>query len=1346
MSIVFLKTELETLASLAKKRNVHLQQAIEESLRIAEVVGDDADLAKLRDFPSFVTPFFMACSAANAKSCASALQCLQTMAIASAIAPERLSDLLQSLLEAAQLGIGIQLKILQLLPMMLQSYAAEINGNLVVELLRVCAELQGTNKLGVVHNTAYATLQQLITTLFDRIGKLHGEEVTVDVCGSSYTVDSLVRDCVLILDDLCDVAEGGQPKFCKFGTLPLSFTLEFLELTLTNHAQVFHTYKVFSVILRQRISQLLIRLFKETPEFSITLRTVRIFYLLIRRHLKIISAEAEILISLLTNTIPADNPTWKRVLCLEVFQGVFLEISLVYQIYELYDAQQRLGLENLLQTLSSALASGQLRLNTDKNVQELSKQATMRVPCIDLLDKAEPPRVPPLYLDYLTLVCATSLADGLNRLAVRRTDEECDHEHLPGLYNTVSLPLLNSFTILLGAAMDLELYRQVVRSVQRLAHSAGILEFGSIRDDYMKLLAQFGHFSSDKSQLPRSILCIRALFNVGYALGNQLGTSWSIIVRFIEEIAAETGIEESTAARLLAVDEESEGPIEASLRRLIDQSNDFNDQAFIDFLTALSNNMEQIDLAVFHALCLANVNRLAVAGKPWDAATSKLLDLNHKQGPLRRKSAAVLDHVVLSTMKFADDPKAHRAVITAISRQANVPTDQNDADAIAVQVAAINALNQLLDQYGSKLEAGWEEVFQVISSGLRPEAGSEAVELVKGSFQSLELVCSDFLEIIPYPCVVDLTLCLDRFARQTLDLNTAFTATSRFWAVCDHLMTEPDETFPAVATVEQLLAMSREGAHKKVALWMLAQIKLGQIANEPQHQIKTGAIQIFFRLFEAHGGNLSLGAWETCQKLVFDVVMTVAADEKPTERDETLGLIVSGLGSLWTSSLEQFIKSEDFEIYWSKLMNYFNQVSAISPVIALAVYRAVSTLLESDYAKKLAPKPIWKLWVSQNTSPAAQPERVAVQSLQELVGLYTLLTSVYQLTIAEEEQAITLLANCAQYPHAGSIVSKDQLTPLQQASMDQLTKFDVSTQPLAVRLVQVMSKLSRLAYSDETTNPPLFRNLSASAQSYLLELLNSSSLFDVLDPQTALSTMQSAVMLLENASEREQAVEAFLRLVPKCVQVTPKEAYPLAVQGGKSILEGGRSSEEIKDILSAKRYISIVESIDVQDLSAPLLKCLLVNSLSYERSIYSRSYFEELVADDDPIQEQGALNGENEATELSLHGTIEPAKTHFRPEMAYFCLETLHRLANSAFSGHLGASRYHSLRARMVLSQYVGDAVLRGREPMVKVLRRELLFILHQLSDRPQHQDLLYRCISCGDPAVLEIVEQILRK
>lgn len=1346
MSIAFLKTELETLASLAKKRNVELQNAVENSLKIANSISPEDDLRQLRHYPEFVSPFFMACSAANAKSCASALQCLQTLAIAGAIAPEKLSDLLQSLLEAAQLGIGIQLKILQLLPMLLQSYAEEIHGSLVIELLTVCAELQGTNKLGVVHNTAYATLQQLITALFDRIGELQGEQVALNVCAREFTVDTFVKDSVLILDDLCDVAEGRPPKYCKFGFLPLSFTLEFLELTLTNHAQVFHNYEVFSLILRQRISPLLIRLFKETSEFSITLRTIRIFYLLIRRHLDIISAEAEVLLSLLTKTVAVNNPLWKRVLCVEVFQGVFLEMPLVCKIYELYDAQGRSGLANLLEVFSSALASEQLSLNSDANAQVLSKQATMRIPCIDLLDKTEPPRVPALYLDYLILVSVTSLADGINRLAVRRNGDKDGSSVSPGLFETISVPLLKSFTILLGAAMDLELYRQVVRSAQRLAHSAGILTFDIVRDDYMKLLTQYGRYSSEPSQTQRSLLCIRALFNVGYALGNQLGSSWAIIVRFINELAAETGIKSPSIHGILAVDEESHGPIEVSLRRLIDQSDDFSDQAFIDFVNELTLNLNPVNLAVFHSLCLANLTRLALAGKPWEVTTESLLTHICRPGELRRKSAAVLDHVALSVMKLADEADAHKAIISAISRQGNLPADQNDADAIAVQVAAINALNQLLDQYGSKLKAGWEEVFQVISSGFRPEAGDDAVELLKGSFQSLELVCSDFLENLPYPCVVDLTLCLERFARQKLDLNTAFTATSRFWAVCDHLMTENDESFPVVDTEERLLEMSKEGDHKKVALWMLAQIKLGLIANEPQHQVKTGAIQIFFRLFEAHGRNLSLGAWETCQKLVLSVVMSVAADEPPNDRDETIGLIVTGLGALWATNLEHLMQFDAFDTYWARLLDYYCTVSVISPVIALASYRAVMVLLEPPLAAQLPIQPVWKFWVSQKTSPMAQPERIAVQSLEEFVQLFTQITASYTPSVEEQRLAVGKLSECAQYPFAGSIMAKDQLTPLQKACMDALVKFDVDEPELALRLVQVMSHLSGLTFSETTPNSSLFGSLSAAAQVFVLDLLNSPKLFDSLDKETSLSTIKSAVALMENVAERQTAVETFLKLLPKCMIMSPQEAYSTAILGGQSLLEGGAfPHDEEKDIANVRIYLDVVKSINAPEIWAPILKSILLNSLIYERGLYTRKFFEQMVAHDDPLDENGTFALSDETIELSLHGTIERVRPCLRLKVAYFCLKTLHELSQASYVGHTGAARYYSARARMVLSQYIGDANLRGREPMVEALRTELLFILEGLKEVPNHKDLLYRCISCGDHGVLTTVEAILR-
>ena len=53
-------------------------------------------------------------------------------------------------------GVDIQLKILQVLPPLLQNYPEELQGALLGEALLICAILQGS-KMGVVNNTAAAS-------------------------------------------------------------------------------------------------------------------------------------------------------------------------------------------------------------------------------------------------------------------------------------------------------------------------------------------------------------------------------------------------------------------------------------------------------------------------------------------------------------------------------------------------------------------------------------------------------------------------------------------------------------------------------------------------------------------------------------------------------------------------------------------------------------------------------------------------------------------------------------------------------------------------------------------------------------------------------------------------------------------------------------------------------------------------------------------------------------------------------------------------------------------------------------------------------------------------------------
>lgn len=62
----------------------------------------------------------------------------------------------------------MQLKILQALPSLIQNYPSEIRNDLLSTILQICSGLQSA-KNPAVSNTAAATLQQLVITVFDRV-------------------------------------------------------------------------------------------------------------------------------------------------------------------------------------------------------------------------------------------------------------------------------------------------------------------------------------------------------------------------------------------------------------------------------------------------------------------------------------------------------------------------------------------------------------------------------------------------------------------------------------------------------------------------------------------------------------------------------------------------------------------------------------------------------------------------------------------------------------------------------------------------------------------------------------------------------------------------------------------------------------------------------------------------------------------------------------------------------------------------------------------------------------------------------------------------------------------------
>jgi len=263
-------------------------------------------------------------------------------------------------------------------------------------------------------------------------------------------------DAYRVFFDICLLTEGQRPRFLRFSVLPQPFGLELIESVLTNHPDIFLTHPEQAYVLKTRVAPLIMRSLSDRLNFPTTVRITRVLYILLRRHLSILSEECEVALSLLTHMLdPEASASWKRALCMEVFRGICAEPSLIRRIFAEYDTKEgkmpimkdlmgaltRLATEKPgvigLGTQSSApvgqvvpkdSSSEQAALEagsvagiiggavglSEVNVTGLSTQwSLMRVPCIDQLDKSEPPATPESYIYCLTLTCINSFCEGL---------------------------------------------------------------------------------------------------------------------------------------------------------------------------------------------------------------------------------------------------------------------------------------------------------------------------------------------------------------------------------------------------------------------------------------------------------------------------------------------------------------------------------------------------------------------------------------------------------------------------------------------------------------------------------------------------------------------------------------------------------------------------------------------------------------------------------------------------------------------------------------------------------------------------------------------------------------------
>ncbi|KAF1911867.1 hypothetical protein BDU57DRAFT_90196 [Ampelomyces quisqualis] len=593
MTAQILATELGNLIQDSKRKNTELRNAAEKSLQDLKSLPNTSEAQLSADIsrrPNFISPFLIACNTHNAKFAATGVSCLQRLGVSRALPRERLNEVLEALKESSSSSHEAQLKVLQALPSLLQNYTAEVRGDLLSTILQICSSLHNA-KNPAVSNTAAATLQQLVTTVFDRVASEDERALEIPIVTEVKGDDGLVpvrpasNDAYKLFNDLVLLVKGEKPLFMRLSSIPPASLLELIETILSNHGAIMADHLEQVYLVRTLLMPLILRSLSDRLSFPITVRIVRILNLVVRNYLDLLTSECEIALGIMNHMLdPEASQLWKRALCLEFFRGIYADPRLLLSIYNLFDESDgkksifgdnlasfvRLAVEKPAviglgqqSTVAMQFPDGNSEsafaeagaiagviggsvAENNNNVRPFgisSHWSSLKTPCIEHLDKSEPPSLPDTYVYSLVLTCITNISESLGKFVLpltvyhenksrrKKTEDTNEPEtaarsHDPGVRQLSRTPSFRKKTIpvnpldltdhaaypyiqtssalvtacwpavlatcstFLNATLDTDYYRALVRAIQKFTQVSGLLRLSTPRDAFLTTMGK----------------------------------------------------------------------------------------------------------------------------------------------------------------------------------------------------------------------------------------------------------------------------------------------------------------------------------------------------------------------------------------------------------------------------------------------------------------------------------------------------------------------------------------------------------------------------------------------------------------------------------------------------------------------------------------------------------------------------------------------------------------------------------------------------------------------------------------------------------------------------------------
>lgn len=734
-----------------------------------------------------------------------------------------------------------------------------------------------------------------------------------------------------------------------------------------------------------------------------------------------------------------------------------------------------------------------------------------------------------------------------------------------GIINDCWPAILAACSTFLYASLDDEFYHILVRSFQKLTHVAGLLRLSVSRDAFLTALGKAAmptdtggvksisrastistespHKSNNEekreekvasiarpslsletsnirpegsfmSLSTRNLLCLRALLNLGIALGPTLDQpAWSIILETLRDADLMIGMSSATTRPIAS----SNSPVEAAASpgadipkaniggeivavqtasiKLFESTSDYPSDSFENVLVALLGLSDSTAETLQHDpkqstdfpissqgrvdrhrenahlvsqtvgksrlqeeefrfvlereedLARANLSRLSSLAEnersAWRVLTSSLISSianSEISSGLRLKASNVLNDIIFQTMGQSPDGSSSirnelqvrnlqtlQSQIKSLHEKNASRPRASPTTVIEIHERGLEVLKNILEQYAETFTEAWNLIFDLISSIFerpptnegRAQLGNERMmpvqavspRLVRTAYKSLQLVASDFLSLLPSPCLLTLVNSFSNFASQQQDFNISLTTTSFFWNISDFLEKQTEkfsieDHASASVSEEELVTLAKKDdpSASRNSLWLLLLLRIVDVTTDGRTEIRNSAVRTLLRIFDAYGQQLSPKAWHLClNRVLFRMVEEIESklirvnDKSNGSNSEELKawvdttvVMIKGCSDLITSFFETIVQDEEFDKSWERLLRYFRTLVDLNFLeFNEATFSSLSSILlragDSHNLSNGALQVAWSLWADGH--PASKEDLLDLDRSNQDAGL-----------------------------------------------------------------------------------------------------------------------------------------------------------------------------------------------------------------------------------------------------------------------------------------------------------------------------------------------------------------------